>query len=174
MINNDYVAELKLDFDINNLINIAGNSTNRSNYKKHQFHVEENIYLKNIQNEFPILGLSWNFYNFLPGKGIDVHIDSARTCALNIPLSGSEDSLTTFYEFKENMSRHYHEAGMLYYITDVLNVAFEFRLLKPTIIRTDVPHSVKAGKVPRSIISWGIHKLNFFEAKNYFKSMGVL
>ena len=174
MIDNDYVFEISEILDTEKLLTIALNAKNDVTLKKHQFDINQDPYLQDIQKKFPILGRTWNFYSFLPYQGIDPHIDARRTCALNIPLKGSENSLTTFYHPEDNMEKEYSDRGVLYYIKKPLEIAYQFTLTKPALIKTSVPHSVRAGFSPRSIISWGIHELDFSQSKKFFQSMSVL
>jgi hypothetical protein len=98
-----------------------------------------------------------------------IHIDSGRRSALNIPLINCDvKSITSFYEkpklFKNNLVpiEEYH----ISIVTGDLNIIEEFNLLKPTIINTSTPHSVKNnGTGYRIIMSWG-SMLNFNELVN--------
>ena len=174
MIENEYILELELDLNNELLIELALTSTNVPELKKHQRFTKDYPYLEELRNRYSILGQLWNVYHFKPFTGIDTHVDTGRFCTLNIPLKGSENSLTKFYKSETSMKQVYHDPGVLNYIKTPLTSVFEFTLLRPTLIRTDVPHSVLAGKENRLIISWGIHELDFYQAKNFFKSMSVL
>lgn len=98
-----------------------------------------------------------------------IHIDSGRRSALNIPLLNcNAKSITSFYEepilFKNNLVpiEEYH----ISIVTGTLNIVEEFSLLKPTLINTAMPHSVKNnGTGYRIIMSWG-SMLSFNELVN--------
>lgn len=170
MINNNFICELNIDLDIKKLTEVSLDEKRNTDIKAHQRFAKDYEYMDYIKSKFPILGEMFNVYYFLPYRGIDPHIDAARLCSLNIPLAGTENSLTKFYHPVEDMQTLYYEKGILNYVTTPLKIAFEFSLIKPTLIRTDIPHSVSAANVNRLVISWGIHELDFFEAKKYFLS----
>ena len=169
MIDNDFVYELPFDVDTKQLLSMVSNVRNNK-LKKHQHHVEDYPYIADIKARYPILGTIWNFYYFKPNTGLEPHIDGKRTAAVNIPLSGSEFSRTTFYKSDSEIILAYDNTRVLHSIKSRLDPVFEFTLSRPTLIRTDVPHSVIAGNEPRLIISWGVIK-NFEESKEFFKSL---
>lgn len=166
MINNDCILELDLEFDLIKLIRFATKSRPKKDLLSHQRLTEDFDYLVQIRKKIPILGSIWNVYDFKPDYLLDIHTDSHRTATLNIPLLGGEDSITKFYE-NQNIESTYVESRNINQITSKLDEKFSFTLTRPTVIKTDIPHSIKVGKSHRLIISWGL-TCNFDEAKNYF------
>jgi hypothetical protein len=167
MIDNDYILELNLEFNLIKMIRFATKSKSKKDLLPHQRLVEDFDYLAQIQKKIPILGTIWNVYNFKSNYLLDTHIDSHRTATLNIPLLGGEDSVTKFYK-NQNVESTYIKNQNINLITDKLEETFRFTLVRPTVIKTDVPHSIKVGKSDRLSISWGL-VCSFDEAKNYFK-----
>lgn len=168
MIDNSCVFELDLEFNLTEMILCSINSTSKPGLLSHQRLVEDFDYFLQLQKRIPILGSIWNVYNFKPDFLLDVHTDSHRTAALNIPLLGGEDSVTKFYK-NQNIETTYVQNQNINRITDILEEEFSFTLTKPAIIKTDIPHSIKVGKSHRLIVSWGL-TCSFEEAKNYFKN----
>lgn len=177
MIDNEYVCELNLDLDYSILRQLATEAKIEDSLLKHQRRVEHYTYLKAIKSKYPILGNLWNIYTFSPNTGLDTHIDIGRSVTLNIPLEGTEDSITRFYNFPDCGILNYKKSRVPERALDTVNSecteVFNFTLLKPAIIKTSVPHSVLAGSTYRKIISWSIPEMSFEDAKSYFKSMGV-
>ena len=173
MIDNEYACELELDLDYKLLTQIALSSNSEPDLQGHQRKVIHYEYLKSLQSKYTILGGLWNVYTFRPNSGLDPHVDAKRLTTLNIPIEGTTESITRFYELPENSNKEFIPTQALYRIEQPGPEVFNFVLLKPTLINTAIPHSALAGNVTRHIISWSIPTLSFDEAKAYFKSMGV-
>lgn len=76
--------------------------------------------------------------------------------ALNIPLMNCEDSVTKMWESDYIPPTQYTENGQPYnyYDIDRCKKIAEFKLIKPVLFRTDIPHSVNnTGKKVRRAIS---------------------
>jgi hypothetical protein len=115
----------------------------------------------------------WNFYDFEPNRTLNCHIDSERSCALNIPLKGTSQSSTMFYNLPIDPALEYDHTRKLNWVNNYNkdDKVFEFTLERPTLINNSIPHSVKNGPSRRIIISWSITKdINFEEAKEFFKN----
>ena len=175
MINNDYVCELNLDLDYAVLKNLALTSFASGGLRSHQRRVNDYDYLKSLRSKYTVLGDLWNVYRFQPNTGLGTHIDWSRKTTLNIPLEGTEESITRFYKFPEKFKILPREEQALFHfnMAGEFEEVFNFSLLKPSLVKTDIPHSVLASKVPRLIISWSIPELTFEEARSYFKSVGM-
>jgi len=171
MIDNQYVFELDIKFNLTEMIFCSINSKTKKGLLSHQRSVKDFDYFLQLQKKIPILGSIWNVYNFKSEFVLDVHTDSHRTAALNIPLLGGEDSVTKFYK-NQNIKSTYIENQNINQITEELEETFYFTLTKPAIIKADVPHSIKVGKSHRLIISWGL-TCDFDTAKTYFKDFSV-
>lgn len=164
LIDNEFIKELPIDLNMAKLKDIVdkayGSSTN------HQYMITDYPYLHKIQKAIPILGWRWNIYKFQPNKGLGVHVDARRRACINIPISGTDTSVTSFYRGRNGMATVYDPAKVLYNIQDQLEEVFRFTLRRPTLIRNTEPHSAYAGSEERVIISWGLRDdLGFFEAK---------
>jgi hypothetical protein len=171
MINNEYICELSIDFDVEYLLNLINNYKQDLSLLKHQRLVTNDQYLTSIQSKFQILSPIWNFYDFEPNKILGCHIDSERSCALNIPLKGTEQSTTTFYNLPNTVDLEYDDKRKLNWVRDCNNKVFEFTLTRPTLIKNSVPHSVINGPARRIIMSWSITKgITFEEAREFFKN----
>ena len=166
----DYIFELDWELDINKLIKLV-NSPIEPDMKPHQRSVEFDPYLISLREKFPILSPTWNIYKFKPYEGLPPHIDGKRKSAVNIPLVGSENSITKFFSSVDKVVSYYDETKVLHAITSELKEEFRFTLLKPTLINNSVPHSVRAGPRTRIIISWSISDLDFYESREYFSSV---
>jgi hypothetical protein len=172
MIDNEFVCELDLNLDIRELLSIMSNLKSNE-LKPHQQHCTDYEYINNIyQRHIDILGALWNHYLLAPNTGIPMHTDAGRPSALNIPLYGSSSSTTTFYEMpvKESL---YDDRIVSYRYKDKTRELFKFTLNRPTLVRTNVPHSVMAGNEKRLIISWGL-LVDFDYAKEYFKKNSLI
>jgi hypothetical protein len=170
LIDNDYVMELPVRLDVTKLKQIVdqalGTSTN------HQYMITDYPYLQQVQKAIPILGWRWNIYKFPPHKGLDVHVDARRKACINIPISGYDTSVTSFFKEQTNMTTVYDPVKVLYNVQDSLEKVFSFTLRKPTLIRNTVPHSAYAGDETRVIISWGLcDNMDFFEAKQHIAAL---
>ena len=173
MINNDYICELDINFDNRYLLDLVNKYKQSTTLLKHQRLVEADNYLSSIKTKFEILSPIWNFYDFEPNRVLDCHIDSARSCALNIPLTGTIGSSTIFYNLPETANLEYDDTRKLNWVKGCSdnNKVFEFTLTRPTLIKNNVPHSVTNGPSRRIILSWSITKdITFEEAREFFKN----
>lgn len=159
----DYIVELNWNIDYNRLRDIVNHAYGTTG--NHQHLIETYPYLKEIQRQCPLLGQRWNIYKFPPYKGLGVHVDAKRLACINIPIEGSEESITRFYKPLAQMNKVYNEQRVLYDIQDSLEEVFNFTLKQPTLFNNTVPHSVQAGSKERVIISWGLQGVDFKQAK---------
>lgn len=173
MTNNAYICELDINFDIEYLLNLISNYKKDTTLLKHQRLVSADEYLTSLKNKFQILSPVWNFYDFEPNRILNCHIDSERSCALNIPLRGTNQSSTIFYNLPNNANLEYDDTRKLNWIDGCTesDKVFEFTLTRPTLIKNSIPHSVTNGPVRRTIMSWSITKdITFEEATDFFKN----
>lgn len=177
MIKNDYITELELEFDYDKLkevVAIATDSNFRvrqpSSLKSHQFLVNEFEYMKGIYSKFSFLSPVFNIYNLQPGRGMPIHLDAGRDCAINIPIVGTENTYTVFYKFINQTD------GVDNIVTDVWSTikrdhvqeVFRFTLTRPTLVNTsNFPHSVENNSIiPRVVISLSVSKKITFQNVN--------
>lgn len=171
MIDNDYVFEVNIEFDINEFELII-NNLKLSGLRAHQQKAEDYEYTNQVyQKHHKVLGNIWNYYLLKPNTGFPIHIDARRTAALNIPIYGSTGSVTKFYEMPDE-ELIYNDRLIAYQFQNNVEEKFEFTLTKPSVIRVNVPHSVMAGNEHRLIISWGLNT-DLPNAKQYFNEYAL-
>lgn len=171
MIDNEYAFETNLEFDLPYLEQLVSNAIKTNNIKKHQRLVSQDHYLKSIKDQFPFLSPIWNFYDIFPFMHLPPHIDAARTCALNIPIRGTDGSSTIFYEPASELKLRYDEGRVLDWVDSDLKEVFKFELTKPTLIRNNLPHAVLNGPNKRLILSWSVvTDYTFDQAKEIIKN----
>lgn len=163
MIRNDYICELDLKFDTEYLSELIQKSKRNKHLAPHQFEINDDPYLSAYKKLYPFLSPIFNIYIFPPNRILPVHIDAARKVALNIPISGTEESLTSFYKSSEDMVMDYVPQKVLYRIDQPLEKVFEFSLRQSTLINNSIPHGVINGSKQRTIISWSIVPQYSFE-----------
>lgn len=166
MINNEYAFTPAIDLDLGRLKEIAlrNLSTRVPGLASHQRLVSTDEYLISVNKKFPFLSNLYNLYETPQSYVTPVHIDSARTCALNIPVINTENSHTVFYiPNKEYV--HTTIAKRAYHLveSDVTEI-FRFTLTCPTLINTKIPHGVlDSGTDIRVILSWSISEQYSYE-----------
>ena len=123
----------------------------------HHRRAEDEPYLIELRNQFSFLGPIYNIYRTSAGYVTPIHICPGRSCALNIPISYTEDSHTVFYEIPEDANPQYNKTRIYQVInTDAVEV-FRYTLTEPVIMNTLLPHGVFGGKSrERIIMSWSI------------------
>jgi hypothetical protein len=164
MIKNKFVHELDLNLDLEELTNVAINSEIITGRPSHHRLVADNDYLSKLKNEFPFLSPVFNIYKFKQGVGLPVHVDSERMCALNIPICNADHADTVFYEQDDNGTIEVNSGPFIQPVKGNLKEAFRFKLSRPTLVNTKIPHSVlNDGTDTRIIISWSILKPMTFE-----------
>lgn len=171
MIDNEYVFELDVKFNIKELVSII-NNLKPSGLRQHQQNAVDYEYTNYLyQKHNKILGSVWNYYLLKPQTGFPTHIDAKRTATLNIPIYGHYGSTTAFYEMPKG-ELVYSDKLIGYEFDSDVKETFRFTLTKPSFVRIDAPHSVMAGKQHRLILSWGL-VVDFDEAKRYFNEYGL-
>ena len=161
--NNDFICELTIDLDIT-VLEDKGTSTG---LKPHQRAVSDNSALTKFQEQFPFLGPLYNIYVFPAQTGLPVHIDSARKCAINIPILNTLDSTTVFYKLEEPILLEHNQHRVYDKVLSNKIEVFRFTLEKPTLINNTIAHSsMNYSNEPRIILSWGLHNnIDFTTAK---------
>jgi len=169
MIENNYVTELSLKLDILQLLEIAS-VCKKTTEKLHQRTVNDVPYLKIIKEQFKILSPTYNIYKFSPYGFLPPHIDVGRNATLNIPIVGTEQSVTKFFKHLDTKAT-FDKRRMIRVFETPLKETFRFTLSKASLINTAVPHSVENGIEQRIIISWSIiDGVSYEESRDYFKS----
>ena len=123
----------------------------------HHRMVKDESYLIDLQDRYPFLGSIYNIYTTAAGYKTPIHICPGRSCALNIPISYTEDSSTVFYTIPEDASKQYNKERIYQVINSRAIEVFRFTLTEPVIMNTLLPHGVFGGPVQdRIIMSWSI------------------
>lgn len=119
--------------------------------------VEDEPYLTELKNQYPFLGPIYNIYRTAAGYVTPIHICPGRSCALNIPITYTEDSHTVFYEIPEDTNPQYNKTRIYQVINSGAVEVFRYTLTEPVIMNTLLPHGVFSGKKEeRVIMSWSI------------------
>lgn len=124
----------------------------------HQHLVDNEPYLVGLQKQYPFFSNIYNIYTTPPGYCTPIHICPNRGCAINIPISYTEDSHTIFYEIKNDIELTRIEERIYDVIREEDTVeVFRYTLDRPTLMNTQLPHSVRGGpKKHRTIMSWSV------------------
>jgi hypothetical protein len=159
--NNDYICELKIKFDLTTL------SERVDGIKPHQRLVKDSPSLTAIRTQFPFLGSMYNIYVFPPNAGLPAHIDSFRQCAINIPISNTLESTTSFYKLQDPVNLEHVEHRAYDKVLSNITEVFKFTLTCPTLINNKIAHSViNNSDKPRVVLSWGLNSdIEFITAK---------
>jgi hypothetical protein len=157
--NNQYIFYPKMDLDLDKLQDIVrrrlvdfvpGMAT-------HHRKVEDEPYLIELREKYPFLSSVYNIYTTAAKYVTPIHICPNRSCALNIPITYTEDSHTVFYEIPENANSRYNPDRIYHVINSKAVEVFRYTLDRPVIMNTLLPHGVFGGpKQDRTIMSWSI------------------
>lgn len=156
LIKNQFINELDLEFNQNRLLEILKTKKNRGDLYHFQYPYDLDPYTVAIRQQFPFLSSIFNIYKTISKLQSPIHIDAHRQAALNIPLYGTDDSLTIFYTRDNCSNMEYIPNQFSYYIKSQVTELFRFTLTRATIINTTYPHSVINGNHIRAILSWSI------------------
>jgi hypothetical protein len=174
MIDNEFIYETSCTFNTMYLLNLVNQSIAHKSIKQHQRLVKDDPYLTSIRQQIPMLTPIWNFYKLEPYAMIPVHVDAQRNCALNIPLQGTDQSKTSFYNSIGPENFVYDSTKILHWAKHDLAKVFEFNLTQPTLIKNNVPHGVINGPHRRIILSWSITlDFTFEQAKLILKDQSI-
>jgi hypothetical protein len=175
MIDNDFVYELGIDWNLNEFRRIvSANHLPVPGLQGHQRLVSASEYMTSLQKKFPFLSNLYNIYRTTPGDSISSivpHIDARRKCAINVPIENTEDSFTIFSDCVGEPKLKFVPEFVYHRIESELIEKFRFTLSQPTLINNSVPHSVElnSNKI-RVILSWSISdNYDFQDIKNLLK-----
>jgi hypothetical protein len=132
----------------------------------HRRLADDEPYMAQLREQYPWLSKSYHVYK--PKKQMQLHVDSNRTCAINIPVR-CDNSETIVYEWINERFGDYDEKRKLYNISesDVREV-HRFTLTEPVLFNTTMPHKVEVtGSDRRISISWNVNG-TFEEIKNKY------
>jgi hypothetical protein len=157
--NNQYIFYPNINLDLDKIKEIVMRRKLDSipGMATHHRRVADEPYLIELQNLYPFLGSIYNIYTTSPGYITPIHVCPGRSCALNIPISYTEDSHTVFYEIPEDASIRYNKTRIYQVINSAAVEVFRYTLTEPVIMNTLLPHGVFGGKrQERTIMSWSI------------------
>lgn len=174
MIDNQYIHELDIDLDFSYIIELV----KKNQYKiidgmaSHHRKVSDDEYMTYVREKYPCLSQTYNIYTMQPGIGLPMHIDARRSCAFNIPISGTDDSYTIFYEPVKDLTFDFDPVKIYNVITSEVVETFRYTLTRPVLINNSGPHRVDVkGSNDRVILSWSASpEFNFEQTKVFFKN----
>jgi hypothetical protein len=179
MIRNDFIYELDIDIDLGYISKLVFKNqfkpslhlNSQQDKAKHHRLVSDDEYMMSLKKKYPLLGDYYNIYTLLRGQGIPLHIDAGRFCALNIPIQGTEDTDTIFYETLGDVQTEYSQRYVYNLVQSPVKELFRHTLLRPVLINNSIPHKVINRKqVDRISLSWSFSKpTTFKEAKELFQ-----
>lgn len=173
MIKNNFIYELDIDLDLSYIKNLVFEKQycSISGMAQHHRLVNDDDYLSYIRELFPFLSKIYNIYTIPPFKGIPLHIDHDRNCALNIPIQGTKNTYTIFYDAGESPMLEYDSHRIYNLIRSPVSEIFCHTLVKPSLINNSIPHRVTNQKnSDRITVSWSIIKeKDFYQSIEHFK-----
>jgi len=174
--NNKYIYYPSINFDMVKIRDIISRNLNAeiTGFATHQRKIETEPYLLTLQEQYPFFSNLYNIYTTPPGYRTPIHICPGRGCAVNIPITYTEDSHTIFYEIKDSAKTTHIEERIYEVIKeeDAVEI-FRYTLDRPTLMNTQLPHGVIGGpSKSRTIMSWSINlDWNYEKTKIYLESL---
>lgn len=159
MIRNEFIHELDIDLDMEYLTDLVMKKQDASVKGRADHHrmVCDDLYMMSIQNRYPLLSDVYNIYPLPPYCEIPLHIDSSRSCAFNIPIQGTENTYTVFYEEAGPLKLEYDEKRIYNLVRSPVKEVFKHTLLRPLLINNTTPHKVINNKnTMRLTLSWSL------------------
>jgi hypothetical protein len=173
MIRNEFIYELDIDLDMEYITNLVLSKQDEviEGKAKHHRMVSDDVYMSSIQKRYPLLSPVYNIYPLPPYIGIPLHIDTDRSCAFNIPIRGTEETYTIFYETVEPIETVYDTKKIYDLVKSSVVEKFRHTLVKPLLINNSKPHKVTNNKnTMRITLSWSLNKgVTFEHAMECFK-----
>lgn len=150
-------------FDLDQLSEIAYRNLDGDTHRRT---IDNEPYMLQMRETYPWLSRSYHIYK--PQKQMRLHVDSNRSCAINIPVR-CDNSETIVYEWINKSLGSYDDKRKLFDVneSDVREV-FRFTLSEPVLFNTTMPHKVEVtGPNRRISISWNVNG-SFEEIKNKY------
>lgn len=161
MIRNQFIYELDIDLDMEYITDLVNNKKYQSidGRASHHRYVKDDPYMTSIQKRYPLLSMVYNIYPLPAGKEIPLHIDTNRSCAFNIPIQGTENTYTIFYEIDGPLKTVYDANRIYDLVQSPVTEVYRHTLIKPVLINNTTPHKVTNQKdTMRVTLSWSLHK----------------
>jgi hypothetical protein len=174
MIDNKYIYEVdlsKLDLDVNYFCNLVLRLNEGLEVHKLRFNAMEDAYTQSIYQKYPCLSPIINIYRISPNWTLEMHVDSNRQCALNIPIRNTKNTDTVFYEFAEEPILEHDSVKKVYNVKSKVVESFRFSMNNPVLINTvGSPHAViNHTDDYRITMSWSMKpEITFDQAKSIF------
>lgn len=173
MIRNKFIYELDIDLDLDHIRNLVFKKQNSlvTGLATHHRLVSDDEYMSGIRKKFPFLSEIYNIYTIPPFKGIPLHIDHDRSCALNIPIAGTDGTYTIFYDAGESPVLEHDPLRIYNLVKSPVSETFCHTLTKPSLINNSIAHRVINQKnSDRITVSWSIIKeKDFYQTIEHFK-----
>lgn len=176
MIDNRYIYELDIDLDMAYLTDLVKRMqfVTVPGMAAHHRIVADDPYMQRIKDQVPVLENIYNIYTIRTASRLPLHVDTGRSSAFNIPISGTADSTTIFYNYvgAADVSKADGIPANIYNIvTSPVEETFRFTLVQPVLIDNTGPHEViNNGLTDRVSISWSFCAgVTFDQAKDAFK-----
>jgi hypothetical protein len=161
MIRNEFIHELDIDLDIHHISELVFQEqfNYKEGYARHHRFVSDDQYMSALQKKYPLLSGVYNIYTLENGKGIPLHIDTDRSCALNIPIKNTEVTETIFYNSENSIKTRYDPKMIYDVVISPVGEIFRHRLTVPTLINNSIPHQVvNKPNNTRITVSWSFYK----------------
>jgi hypothetical protein len=161
MIRNKFIYELDIDLDMEYIANLVNDKKYQSidGRASHHRFVKDDPYMTSIQKRYPLLSMIYNIYPLPARKEIPIHIDTERSCALNIPIQDTENTYTVFYETDGPLKTKYDASRIYDLVESPVVEVYRHTLIRPVLINNSIPHKVTNEKdTMRVTLSWSLQK----------------
>jgi hypothetical protein len=139
--------------------------------------VESDPYLKSIRDTYPKLESYIKLLKMDKGQW-PTHVDTQRSCAINIPIQNCDETKVTQMGKKGKLVKsivttfgdveaEWHSHQYVQYVADAV-VDFEFALQGPTLFNTKIPHGVINYTDTQRVIATWSYDDDFDNAKKDF------
>ena len=107
--NNKYIFYPPINFDMVKIRDIVSRNLKVEipGLATHQRKIENEPYLLELQKQYSFFSDLYNIYATPPGYCTPIHICPGRGCAINIPITYTEDSYTIFYDLPGKVEKLY-------------------------------------------------------------------
>lgn len=170
-----YIYYPPINFDMGKIRDIVNRNLNSQipGFATHQRKIETEPYLLELKKQYPFFSNLYNIYTTPPGYITPIHICPGRGCAINIPITYTEDSHTIFYDLPGTVEKTYSVDRIYEIIESEAIEVFRYTLDRPTLMNTQHPHGVIGGPArARTIMSWSIDlDWGYEKTKAYLESL---
>lgn len=172
MIDNKHIYEInlnRLDLDIDYLCALVLRL--HQGVSKLRIEAIEDPYTQLLYLKYPCLSPVINIYRIPANWTLEMHVDSNRQCALNIPVRNTENTDTIFYDFVEEPILEHDSIKKVYFVKSKVIESFRFSMNTPVLINTvNSPHAVVNPTDDfRISMSWSMKPdVTFEQAKSNF------